>query len=353
MNNIEKNGGSAKAGLPTAKAADAELDRLLEKVKHPKEGKRVGGKMLKIKKANEWALEASQRPDPRQLWRSLWHEGEICCLFADSNLGKSILAVQVASQIAKEQTVIYFDFELSDKQFQLRCTDERGIIYTFPDGLLRAELDASEMDSETFETTIIDEIEQVAVQNNAKILIIDNITYMCTSAEKGDAAGRLMVLLKQLKQKHDLSILVVAHTPKRPLSSPITQNDLAGSKKLMNFVDSAVALGQSAKDDGQRYIKQIKTRLGAFEYGANNVIVGEINKDDGLTKFKTIGFASEQEHLSTPSDKDRQVIIDNVKEQFDLGKSVREISQYLGLSRSKVHRIVKRIKTEKGEANEC
>lgn len=78
--------------------------------------------------------EAALRPNPDALWLSLWYEGEVCCLFSDSNLGKSIYAVQIATRIAETKKVLYFDFELSDKQFQLRYTDEQGNLNVFPRG---------------------------------------------------------------------------------------------------------------------------------------------------------------------------------------------------------------------------
>ena len=56
--------------------------------------------MLTIKSANRTVEDAAHRPDPEQLYRELWYEGEVCCLFADSNLGKSIFAVQMADEIA-------------------------------------------------------------------------------------------------------------------------------------------------------------------------------------------------------------------------------------------------------------
>ena len=80
--------------------------------------------VMSIKTANRTILEASQLPTPRALWDSFWYEGELSCLFADSNVGKSILAVQIADRIARTDNVLYLDFELSEKQFQLRYTDE-------------------------------------------------------------------------------------------------------------------------------------------------------------------------------------------------------------------------------------
>lgn len=54
--------------------------------------------MLTIKSANQTVVDAARRPDPRELYHELWYEGEVCCLFADSNLGKSIFAVQMADE---------------------------------------------------------------------------------------------------------------------------------------------------------------------------------------------------------------------------------------------------------------
>ena len=85
--------------------------------------------MFTVKTANRTIKEAALRPNPDALWLTLWYEGEVCCLFSDSNLGKSIYAVQIATSIADKQRVLYFDFELSDKQFQLRYSDgySRGL----------------------------------------------------------------------------------------------------------------------------------------------------------------------------------------------------------------------------------
>lgn len=89
--------------------------------------------------------------------------------------------------------------------------------------------------------------------------------------------------LMTLKKKHGWSLLIIAHTPKRNLSNPITQNDLAGSKKLYNFFDSVIAIGQSAKDQGIKYVKQVKVRAGEYKYGSDNVIVHEIVSEGGLS----------------------------------------------------------------------
>ena len=83
---------------------------------------------------------------------------------------------------------------------------------------------------------------------------------------------------------------------------PITQNDLAGSKKLYNFFDSVFAIGKSAKDNSVRYIKQLKVRYGNYTYDADNVIVSAIEKIGTFLQFVNIGYAAEKEHLKEQTD---------------------------------------------------
>lgn len=299
--------------------------------------------MFTIKSANQTIREAAARPNPDNLWLSLWYEGEVCCLFADSNLGKSIYAVQIATSIAEKRKVLYFDFELSDKQFQLRYSDDQGNLYHFPNNLYRVEINRDALEIEgCFEDSLIRNIEETAIQTDAKVLIIDNLTYLCVAAEKGDVAGALMLKLMGLKRKYGLSILILAHTPKRPLTNPITQNDLAGSKKLANFFDSCFAIGKSAKDENLRYIKQIKCRFGNFTFDSDNVIVSAIEKVGAFLQFVNVGYAAEKEHLKEPSEKDSAETIATIKRMVSEGKTYRSIASELGLSLGKVQRAVKK-----------
>ena len=306
--------------------------------------------VMSIKTANRTILEASQLPTPRALWDSFWYEGELSCLFADSNVGKSILAVQIADCIARTDNVLYLDFELSEKQFQLRYTDEYGKPYTFPERLYRVSLDSDALLDADFEGTIIGSIEQMAQQTRCRIFIVDNLTYLCCAMEKGDAAGRLMIQLNNLKKRYGLSILVLAHTPKRSLDCPITSNDLAGSKRLYNFFDSVFVIGKSALDGGLRYVKQLKVRYGTFSYDADNVIVYEIEKTDAFLQFVFRGYSTEKEHLKKPGDNEsgqRDCLILQLSQS---GKSVREIASQVNCGKSTVSRIIQRSKEDRNEA---
>ena len=297
--------------------------------------------VMNIKTANRTILEASQKPTPRSLWDCFWYEGELSCLFADSNVGKSILAVQIADRIAQTDNVLYLDFELSEKQFQLRYTNEHGNLYSFPERLYRVSLDCDSLLDANFEEAIIGSIEQMALQTGCRIFIVDNLTYLCCAMEKGDAAGRLMIQLNNLKKKYGLSLLVLAHTPKRSLDCPITSNDLAGSKRLYNFFDSVFAIGKSAQDGSLRYVKQLKVRYGTYSYDA---IIYEIEKVDCFLQFVHRGYSTEKEHLKQLGDDESTRRDSQILELSRMGKSLREIASQVGCGKSTVGRVIHRSK---------
>ena len=302
--------------------------------------------MFTVKTANETVHDAALRPIPRSLFMTLWYEGEVTCLFADSNVGKSIFAVQIADQIATTEPVLYVDCELSEKQFQLRYTDaESGRMHQFPESLFHAVINPQKFDAGYHEEKILSDIANAAEQLHCRIIIIDNLSYLCNAAEKGSDAGSFMVKLMNLKKEKDWSILVIAHTPKRDPSRPINQNDLAGSKRLYNFFDSAFAIGISGRDNRLRYVKQLKARSCEIQYGGDNVLLYEIIKTDGFLRFSFVGNARESEHLRAFSPEDKEERKQQVAELKDAGKTIREVAVELGLSKSTVGRLFKELET--------
>jgi RecA-family ATPase len=305
-----------------------------------------------VKDGNAWLEQAKQRPIPKMLFSEFWYEGEIGILFADTNLGKSILGVQIGDSISKgvpikgfkleaeKQPAIYCDFELSDKQFENRYSREFKDHYTFDGNFLRAEInpDTELPEKQTFEDFLDYSIELLIIETGAKVLIIDNITYLKSENEKAKDALPLMKNLKRLKNKYGLSILALAHTPKRDLSKPITRNDLSGSKMLINFCDSAFSIGESHSDKNLRYIKQIKVRNTENLYDTENVILCQVDKPYSFLEFQFIGFGKEVDHLKVKTEKDDEKLKDKVIELRSIGKSFREIGSELGISHMKARR---------------
>ena len=61
--------------------------------------------LFKIQSANEWINQAGKKPIQKMLCDVLWFENELCILFADTNIGKSILAVQIGESIASGKPI--------------------------------------------------------------------------------------------------------------------------------------------------------------------------------------------------------------------------------------------------------
>jgi archaellum biogenesis ATPase FlaH len=329
-----------------------EAVRLLKEGNEAKESK---GLFL-VRTANRCIEQAKNRPIPKMLFGEFWSEGELCILFAESGLGKSILAVQIGNSNSKgeqisgfkleapAQTVLYFDFELNDKMFEKRYSIEYQNHYTFDENFYRVEInpDAPIPESQSFEDYLNSSLERSIIETGAKILIIDNLTYLRTETEKAKDALPLMKHLKALKSRYGLSILALAHTPKRDLSKPITRNDLQGSKMLYNFCDSVFAIGESATDKGIRYLKQIKPRNTELIYDTENICICQLNKPTNFLHFEFMGFGTEREHLKQFTEKDRANTIEKVKELSQQGKTQRQISIELSISLGAVNKYLKK-----------
>jgi hypothetical protein len=275
------------------------------------------GGVLHIKTGDDWIIQQRYTPAARQLFGPFWHEHELCILFADTNMGKSVLAVQIGDSLARGNAiapfgmqlsqpvnVLYIDFELSAMQFEQRYNDrQNNRFHRFGNQFLRAEYNPMASYAPAFrsyEEMLNNAMESAINRTHAQVLIIDNLTCLRTGTEMAADALPLMKHLNYLKTKFKISILVLAHTPKRKPGQPLTRNDLQGSKMLMNFCDSAFALGESILEKDQRYLKQIKQRSGHEVHGADNVCLCRMYQQEGFLQYVFDGYAAEHQHLQTP-----------------------------------------------------
>jgi len=329
------------------------LQKIVEAEKKAKQDNDSIG-IFTVKTANKWIEQAKSRPIPQMLFSEFWYEGELCILFADTNLGKSILAVQIGNSIskgepirgfkteAKKQPVLYFDFELSDKQFENRYSIDFKTHYQWDNNFLRIEINPDAEIPENFEKQLNQSFEDVIEKTGVKILIIDNITYLKNETERAKNALPLMKYLKALKSKYGLSILALAHTPKRDLSKPITRNDLQGSKMLINFCDSSFSIGESHTDKYLRYLKQIKARNTEIIYDAENVVTCQIQKPYNFLEFEFLVYGTERDHLKQLSDDDRENRISEALEMKKQGISNVQIAKEFNVSEGAVRKWIKK-----------
>lgn len=304
------------------------------------------------KPANEWIEEAKKTKQPNQLFGEFWFENEISILFADTNVGKSILAVQIADSISRgkeiegftlsapKQSVLYFDFELTKKQFENRYSVQYENHYSFNDNLRRIEINPEFefQEGKEFEVLLKEAIENAVKVYDSKVLIVDNLTYLKGENEKAKDALPFMKMLKKLKNTYSLSMLILAHTPKRDLSRPINENDLQGSKMIANFCDTMFAIGQSQIDTNLRYLKQLKVRNVQKKYDSNNVVICKIEKPYNFLGFTFINTDFETKHLKVLSQEDREERKEEARTLKSQGLTNQEIGDKFGVSESAVRK---------------
>ncbi len=325
----------------------------IRQVTHDRQKADAAGGLFAVKTGDQWLTDQHQAVRAGRLFGEFWYERELCILFADTNMGKSILAVQLADSLANGRriepfaidtapmNVLYMDFELSAQQFERRYTNETDrTTHNFGPRLFRAEYNlaaTTSLSAVRNEKLLYNGIENAILSTGAKALIIDNITFLRNGTERAKDALPLMKELTRLKQQYRLSILVLAHTPKRRPGQPLTANDLQGSKMLINFADSACAIGQSSMIPQLRYLKQIKQRSTQELYGQSNICLCRIERDGSMLRFDVTGFAAEQEHLKTNTNLERQLLFYRSQ-----GYSQRQMATEANISVATVNRLLKR-----------
>ncbi|HMJ07656.1 MAG TPA: AAA family ATPase [Pyrinomonadaceae bacterium] len=375
--------------------------------------------LFSAKGGSRWLDDPQADKTQNRLFGDLWLEGELAILFADTGRGKSILAVQIGQSIASgigihpfeltapPQRVVYFDFELTAQQFAARYNstpvlggvaaasdDEVVESSPFSDNFIRAAPRFEDADIPDEYKDYTDYLIQSLIEfirfSCARVVIIDNITWLNPSTHNVTSALRLMKELKRLKIAHDLSILVLAHTPKRYASSTITLNDLQGSKMLANFADNIFAMGASYTAPDVRYIKHLKFRNAAIRYDESNVLTLKLgrfrqpalirdvpcnsvvaakavttdkhgnaqNKSaicadlsigppalpiPGFLSFKFLRYNRERDHLrlkTNEHDPDRIALIEQMKRLHASGQTQRQIAKALNISPATVNRYI-------------
>lgn len=287
-------------------------------------------------------------PPPVDLWHSLWYQGEMACLFGEPNVGKTILAMKIASDIvARGQSVLYFDFENAEHQLLPRYAEHsedgqnspRFTILT--PNYFNHDLPKSNRD-------LLPHILKTAVDSCVNVVIIDDITHLFGTGDPGDVRHVLNILRSWVKQ-HRLSILVLAHARRRKPLQPITLEHIAGSYECAYSFDSIFSLNRAnrhyRRDKGiSAYIKQHKSRMGEVIYDDENVITASLRFDEASRSLTFCNFmidGNERQLLRDFGYHSREEILQAVLEYKDKAFTICEIAERVGISKSQVGRLLK------------
>jgi hypothetical protein len=289
---------------------------------------------------------------PRKLFGSFFYENEIALLLGDTNVGKTVLAYDIAiavdngynywhepmCEVPGEKNIVFYDLENSKRQFAARYVHKGFTLKNFT----RVEFDQRNTDLLSTDCFLEDVENRINVQV-PNLFVIDNLSYLLNSTSAKESK-KFMKQLKSLKETNPCaSFLIVAHSKKRNMSRTLDQNDLYGSKFLMNFVDSAFGLGASCIDSTTRYLKQIKTRC-SDKY--NNVAELEIEGEPYL-HFELVEWTPECNHMKQGHSRETIItdaIAEQIVEKLADGYSVREIANAIGVSKSTVGRFTRELR---------
>ena len=311
-----------------------EEDIIQQKFNELQVGDPVDGGGFHVERMNQCIDDAHQLPPLVSLYPDIVLEGDLSIIFGQSGIGKTIFAMQIARYIAESgKRLLYVDCEMTPRQLGNRYKTPN-----FPPTFLRAE-----MDREHPAEDVLKGIEEVAVANHVEVVFIDNITALGQSLDRSADAGALMASLNTLKKKYNWTLVVLNHVPKMFSGNvPLSLSAMQGSAKINQLIDDAIGLAQSCIDSNLVYVKQCKWRNGELTMGADHVAVYERCKDeDGNLGFISRGFGTEQEHLSIENSNEREEMKARVRELSNKGMTQTAIAEQLGISQSKVSRLLK------------
>lgn len=302
---------------------------------------------LTIKPLRTFFQELGEIQEPRNYFGELIPQGELTILFGRSNVGKSFLAYQIGEAIAsgrnvfslvkndnsdnnqttgynlnnecQPEKILYADFEGTPKKICRRYS-----YYEFHENFICA---FAKKHCVQNPLDFIDIIEEAVKKENIKVVIIDNISAISTDTETTANAIILMNRIKDLQESNELTLILMAHTPKIQDAKPIYWTDLAGSSKLFGLTENVIAINTAEFNRSIRYIKQFKTRYDEKNFEAENVIAMNFgSNNNGFKGFEFLAFESEDELLRIVE----RGTINNEKEQIinltNLGISPKDIA---------------------------
>lgn len=271
------------------------------------------------------------------LFGDFWYEGELCILFADTNVGKSILAVQIGDALSRgipiprfamrpqPGTVLYFDFELSDAQFAKRYTSELHGMHEFHPNFYRVVSSPDATGARRFASYheyINNALENAVTNSQAQVVIIDNITCLRSGTQAAATAVSLCSICNRSK----------SDTGYRYWYWPIRLNETRHARlpattcraaKCSSTLPTAHLLLAKARPNLTYATLNKLNSAAATRYGAGNVYLCEIIKPYNNLHFDFYGPAAEADHLIPFTEQHRKTLENRILTLHQQGRSIR------------------------------
>ena len=305
--------------------------------------------VFKLQTLNEVINSTKGKTAPDPIFGDFGFQNEIILLGGSTNVGKSILAMDIAISNATginhfgkpmstgKKKVLYIDTELNDYQFTSRyqgCKTGKNLI--------RASF-WEMMYGRTSTETFIEELEKLLYKKSRpELVILDNLCTICESMNSPKAVTHFLHEMKRIKETYQITLIIVSHFKKVTIGSPLTDDLFRGTGMLTAMSDTIIAVGNSALGADTKYLKLLKTRM---VRKPDTVSVLDIS-DEKYLHFEYVEDADEMDILPQKNKRGPKSSLSDLEEEliwrlYEQGLSLRGIEQQTGISKSSVQRHLK------------
>ncbi len=202
---------------------------------------------------------------PEPIIDDLFFEKDIMGLAGGTNVGKSVMSLQLSTclalgvpflgfRIPKPRKVMHVQFELKDESFkQLIERTAMHFVDKYPVEAERFEQNLSILSSgqDNVFTDKWEEMDANLTFDPCEVLVVDNLyTSTNKNVSKNDDVMDLLRTMVNLKNKHKVAILIVSHHKKIGEASPLDVSMMLGGSAYTNHLDGIVQLASSQRLPG-------------------------------------------------------------------------------------------------------
>ena len=212
---------------------------------------------------------------PEPIIEDLFFEKDIMGLAGGTNVGKSVMSLQLSTclalgvpflgfRIPKARKVMHVQFELKDESFkQLIERTAMHFVDKYPVEAERFEQNLSILSSgqNNVFTDKWEEMDANLTFDPCDVLVVDNLyTSTNKNVSKNDDVMDLLRTMVNLKNKHKVAILIVSHHKKLGEATPLDVSQMLGGSAYTNHLDGIVQLASSQRLPGLKVMKITKVR---------------------------------------------------------------------------------------------
>lgn len=201
--------------------------------------------------------------------------GEVTIITAKTSVGKTSLAMAIASNVAKMgKPILFVTLEMTQAQLIERyITFNGGLVDDYPtDGLMDIAGVTFMQKSDKVTPDAIEGIIKNAKENDAQLVILDHLHYF-SRGSKTDDVEIISMELSRTAKKYEIPIIAIAHVRKdsvvggKPKETVI--DDIRGASFISQDADIVLILNRYAEAPNELQVKIWKNRNGGIDYSKN------------------------------------------------------------------------------------